>query len=165
MYELFLTATVGKEDFTMACAILQGLAWMEARQEVHRVLYFSGPPQPQPRGLPNTRSFRQAAPPVQPLWTELAKQLARSSYILQLDYEVFRDTDFGADAVGGGGEAGGAEEEAKLPLAADLNSTPGTLRWIDLPDPLRDTPVTQRKKVEIPDQRNLLSVMADNAHT
>ena len=164
MYELFLTATVGKEDFMMACAIMQGLTWMEARQEVHRVLYFSGPPQPQPRGLPNTRSFRQAAPTVQPLWTELAKQLARSSYILQLDYEVFRDTDFGGAAAGGGdGSSNG--DEGKPPAVGDLNAAPGTLRWTDLPDPLRDTPVIQRKKIEIPDQRNLPAAMADNGHT
>lgn len=150
MYELFLTATVRKDDFAMACAILQGLTWMEARRETRRVLYFAGPPQPQPRGLPNGhRSVRPPpVPAAQALWTELAKQLVRSSYILQVDYEVSPDAgDFGADR------------------AADLNAAPGTLRWTDLPDPLRDTPVTQRKKVEIPDQRNLLAAMADNGHT
>ncbi|RYP04389.1 hypothetical protein DL764_004483 [Monosporascus ibericus] len=143
MYELFLTASVKKDDFEIACAILQGLTWMQARQNVHRILYFAG--QPQPRGLPNQRCFRQS--PALPLWNELGKQLGRSSYVLQLAYEVFRETDFGTGR------------------AIDLNAVPGTLRWTDLPDPLRDTLVIQRKKIEILDQPNLVTVMADNGHS
>lgn len=143
MYELFLTTPVRKDDFEMACAILQGLTCMQARQNVHRILYFAG--QPQPRGLFNQRCFRQS--PALPLWKELSKQLTRSSYVMQLAYDVSPETDFGNGAI------------------VDLNSTPGTLRWMDLPDPLRDTPVTQRKKIDIPDQRNLLTALSDNAHT
>ncbi|KAH7040187.1 mediator complex, subunit Med18 [Microdochium trichocladiopsis] len=54
---------------------------------------------------------------------------------------------------------------AAAPPVVDLNTTPGLLRWTDFPDPLRDTPVTQRKKVEIPECRNLLLTMADNNHS
>lgn len=144
MYELFLTAPVRKDDFEMACAILQGLTYMQARQNVYRTLYYAG--QPQPRGLPNQRTFRQQTATL-PLWKELSNHLKRSSYVLQLAYEVFPESDFGSGAV------------------VDLNSAPGTLRWTDLPDPLRDTPVTQRKKIEIPDQRNLLTTMSYNGHT
>ena len=108
--------------------------------------------------LPHTRPCRSPhAPPVDSEMCtdaishkiELAKQLARSSYVLHLEYEVSPDA----------GDFGGAG------VAVDLNAAPGTLRWTDLPDPLRDTPVIQRKKVEIPDQRNLLAAMADNGHT
>lgn len=44
----------------------------------------------------------------------------------------------------------------------EFNNLPGTLRWTDLPDPLKDTPITQRKKIEIPDQLNLPVAMTDN---
>ncbi len=146
MYELLLTARVRNDDFDMACAILEGLTWMQARRNVHRILFFAG--QPQPRGLPNQRYFRQS--PTLPLWNELSKHLTRSSYVMQLAYEVFPETNFGTAAAG---------------TTVDFNSLPGTLRWIDLPDPLRDTPVIQRKKLEIPDQLNLPTAMVDNGHT
>ena len=46
-----------------------------------------------------------------------------------------------------------------------LNASQGTLRWTDIPDPTGNRPVTQRKEIEIPDQRNLLTILADNKHT
>lgn len=148
MHELFLTAAVKDGDFEMASAILQGLTWMTARHNVYRVSFYAG--QPQPRGFSNLKSI---LPPPQsnrgsgPLWNELSKQLSRSSYVVQLEHEVSPDADFGNGAT------------------VDLNSVPGTLRWTDFPDPLRDTPITQRKRIDIPDQKGLIAAMADNQHT
>ncbi|KAI1136776.1 mediator complex, subunit Med18 [Hypoxylon sp. FL0543] len=140
MRELFLTASVRDSDFQMACAVLQGLTWMTARQSIHRILFFHG--QPQPRPLKNTRAFQTSR--FVPLWKELSNQLARSSYVLQIAYEVVPDRDFGKENT------------------MEFNALPGTLRWIDLPDPLRDTPVTSRKKIEIPDQTQLPMALDDN---
>ncbi|KAI1471296.1 mediator complex, subunit Med18 [Daldinia caldariorum] len=140
MKELFLTASVKDSDFAMACAVLQGLTWMKARHAVHRILFFHG--QPQPRPLKVTRAFQQSR--FIQLWKDLSIQLSRCSYVIQLAYEVLPDRDFGKET------------------NTDFNSLPGTLRWTDLPDPLRDTPVTQRKKIEIPDQGNLPTALTDN---
>ncbi|KAI1089925.1 mediator complex, subunit Med18 [Rostrohypoxylon terebratum] len=140
MRELFLTASVKDADFSMTCAVLQGLTWMTARQSLHRILFFHGQPQPKP--LKNTRAFQQSR--FLSLWRELSNQLARSSYVLQVAYEVALDKDFGQGT------------------SMEFNNLPGTLRWTDLPDPLKDTPVTQRKKIEIPDQPNLPVAMTDN---
>lgn len=85
----------------------------------------------------------------------------RSSYVLQIAYEVSLDRDFGKGT------------------AMEFNSLPGTLRWTDLPDPPRETPVTSRantrkkveipeqiitsrKKIEIPEQNNLPTALTDN---
>lgn len=141
MRELFLTAVVRDDDFTMACAVLQGLTWMKARQSVHRILFFHGQPQPKPFKIP--RIYQQSR--FLPFWKELSNQLARSSYVLQLAYEVARDKDFGKGTT------------------MDFNALPGTLRWTDLPDPLRDTPITSRKKIDIPDQSALLGAMNENS--
>ncbi|OTB03471.1 hypothetical protein M426DRAFT_178372 [Hypoxylon sp. CI-4A] len=140
MKELFLSATVKDDDFTMACAVLQGLTWMSARRSIHRILFFHGQPAPTP--LKNPRAFQQSR--YIQLWKELSSQLARSSYILQIAYEVLQDRDFGKETT------------------MNFNSTPGTLQWIDFPDPLRDTPVTTRKKIEIPEQPNLPNALTDN---
>lgn len=140
MRELFLTASVKDADFQMACAILQGLTWMTARQSIHRILFFHGEPQPRP--LKNTRAFQTSR--FLPLWRELSNQLSRSSYIIQVAYEIVPDRDF------------------RKENSMEFNALPGTLRWTDLPDPQRDTPVTTRKKIEIPDQPQLLTAMTDN---
>ncbi|KAL7624098.1 hypothetical protein AAE478_005655 [Parahypoxylon ruwenzoriense] len=140
MRELFLTASVNDADFPMACAVLQGLTWMTARRSLHRILFFYGQPQPKP--LKNTRVFQQ--PRYHMFWKELSAQLARSSYVIQTAYEVVQNKDFGKGT------------------AMEFNSLPGTLRWTDLPDPLRDTPVTSRKKIEIPEQTILLTTMTEN---
>ncbi|KAI1375995.1 mediator complex, subunit Med18 [Hypoxylon crocopeplum] len=140
MRELFLTASVGGDDFSMACAVLQGLTWMTARRTVHRILFFHG--HPQPKALKNTRAFQHSR--FIPLWKELSNQLSRSSYVLQIAYEVVPDRNFGKGT------------------AMEFNSLSGTLRWTDLPDPLRDNPVTSRKKIEIPDQGGLPTALTDN---
>ncbi|KNB01793.1 hypothetical protein FOXG_04938 [Fusarium oxysporum f. sp. lycopersici 4287] len=45
----------------------------------------------------------------------------------------------------------------------DLDATQGILRWTDFPDPPRGQPLlTQRKKVELWDQKKLPSIMRDN---
>lgn len=50
--------------------------------------------------------------------------------------------------------------------AMDLDATQGILRWTDFPDPPRGQPLlTQRKKVELWEQKKLPSVMRDNNHT
>ncbi|KAI0205599.1 mediator complex, subunit Med18 [Astrocystis sublimbata] len=143
MHELFLTATVKQDDFDTACAVLQGLSWMEARRTVHRVLYFSG--QPQPKGLSGAPPPLSVLPrTAQPLWSELHKQLLRSSYVLQAAYEVSPEADFGKDT----------------PM--DFARLPATLRWTELPDPLRDSPITSRKKIEVPFLNSLPRILMDN---
>ncbi|KAI0469253.1 mediator complex, subunit Med18 [Xylaria cf. heliscus] len=143
MHELFLTATVKQGDFDTASAVLQGLSWMTARRTIYRVLFFAG--QPAPRGLAGTAPAPNVLPrAAQHLWGELHKQLLRSSYVLQAAYEVSPETDFGKDA----------------PM--DFGRLPATLRWTDLPDPLRDSPITSRKKIEVPFLNSLPRVLVDN---
>ncbi|KAJ9149471.1 Mediator of RNA polymerase II transcription subunit 18 [Pleurostoma richardsiae] len=149
MHELFLTGVVRDDDLEMARAVLQGFCAMNSWQSTHRVLFFRGPPQP--KGLPKSEAIPKL-PQTQALWRDLHQNLARQSYVLQLRYEVFRDRDFGGDAM---------QTDAK---PATLDHTPGTLRWTDIPDPTGNRPVTQRKKVDIPDQRNLIRVVQDNGH-
>ncbi|KAI5863546.1 mediator complex, subunit Med18 [Durotheca rogersii] len=140
MRELFLTASVRDSDFGMARAVLEGLSWMRARRTTHRILFLHG--QPQPRQLKNLPLFQQSR--YLPFWKELSSHLARSSYVVQTAYEAVPERDFGTGA------------------AMEFNLLPATLRWTDLPDPLRDLPVTSRKKIEIPDQTSLLPAMAEN---
>ncbi len=49
-------------------------------------------------------------------------------------------------------------------IAAYFNGMQGVLQWTDIPDPSGDRPVAQRKKLEIPDPRNLVTVMGENNH-
>ncbi|KXH67931.1 hypothetical protein CSAL01_01100 [Colletotrichum salicis] len=145
MYELFLTTLVDDDDIQAACSVLGGLCAMPAWQSLHRVLYFKGPGKP--GGISNQTSIvKTPRKDIQMLWKDLHQQLSRQSYILQARYEVFKDKDFGPTAP-----------------EVDFNARPGTLRWTDFPDPPQvRSSVTQRKKTEIWDQRNLLSVMKDN---
>ncbi|KAI1174561.1 mediator complex, subunit Med18 [Nemania sp. FL0916] len=146
MHELFLTASVKQSDFDTACAVLQGLSWMTARRTVYRVLYFAGPSQPKGLSVAPPPSALPRAVERQ-LWGDLHKQLLRSSYILQAAYEVAPETDFGRD------------------VAMDFNRLPATLRWTDLPDPVRgggDGMITSRKKIEIPFRHLLPKTLTDN---
>ncbi|KAE9581393.1 Mediator of RNA polymerase II transcription subunit 18 [Colletotrichum fructicola] len=146
MYELFLTTLVDDDDIQAACAVLGGLCAMPAWQSLHRVLYFKGPAKP--GGISNQNSIvKTPRKDIQMLWKDLHQQLSRQSYILQARYEVFKDKDFGPTAP-----------------EVDFNTRPGTLRWTDFPDPPQGgrSTVTQRKKTEIWDQRNLPAVMKDN---
>ncbi|KAI0393561.1 hypothetical protein F5Y17DRAFT_431976 [Xylariaceae sp. FL0594] len=172
MHELFLTASVNPTDFDTVCAILQGLTWMTARRSVYRVLYFAG--QPQPTGLPKLPA-RGMLPRQQErqLWADLHKQLLRSSYILQAHFEVPSEADFGKEA----------------PM--DLPHLPATLRWTDLPDvlkepqtalrkknlppapnvpvpvaePVKDSPIISRKKIDIPFSAGLVLALSENKQT
>ncbi|KAK2021267.1 hypothetical protein LX32DRAFT_699513 [Colletotrichum zoysiae] len=145
MYELFLTTLVDDDDIQAACSVLGGLCAMPAWQSLHRVLYFKGPAKP--GGISNQNSIvKTPRKDIQMLWKDLHQQLSRQSYILQARYEVFKDKDFGPNAP-----------------EVDFNARPGTLRWTDFPDPPQNrSSVTQRKKTEIWDQKNLMAVMRDN---
>lgn len=44
----------------------------------------------------------------------------------------------------------------------EFNRLRATLRWTDLPDPLRDSPITSRKKIEVPFQHSLPRVLTEN---
>lgn len=142
MHESFLTASVDRDDFHTACAILQGLSWMTARRTIYRILFFAG--QPQPRGLPTAPPAGILRQQDKQLWVELNKQLLRSSYILQAAYDVSPETDFGQET------------------AMDFNRLPATLRWTELPDPSRDSPITSRKKIEIPFPHLLPKILMEN---
>ncbi|CVK92135.1 uncharacterized protein FMAN_07108 [Fusarium mangiferae] len=147
MHEIFLTALIEDKDFTSACAVLGGLTNMDPWQSIQRVLYFQGPQRP--TGISNQSSIEK---PIRNnngfLWKELHQNLTRQSFILQTRYDVLKDRDMGANA---------------SPM--DLDATQGILRWTDFPDPPRGQPLlTQRKKVELWDQKKLPSVMRDNNH-
>ncbi|KAI1147760.1 mediator complex, subunit Med18 [Nemania diffusa] len=162
MHELFLTATVKQSDFDTACAVLQGLSWMTARRTICRVLYFAG--QAQPRGLPAAPpSSVLPRPAERQLWAELGRHLMRSSYVLQAAYEVSPETDFAkapatTTTIAAGGDGSGPAPAPSM----DFNRLPATLRWTDLPDPLRDSPITSRKKIEIPFMHALPRVLMEN---
>ncbi|KAI1121344.1 mediator complex, subunit Med18 [Nemania abortiva] len=140
MHELFLTASVKQADFDTACAVLQGLSWMTARRSIYRVLFFAG--QAQPRGLASPPAVLPRAQEKQ-LWTELGKQLQRSSYVLQAAYEVTPETDFGR-APAAGADAAAAAASPSM----DFTRLPATLRWLDFPDPFRDSLTAPRKKID-----------------
>lgn len=147
MYELFLTALVEDSDFGAACAVLGGLCGMSPWESVHRVLYFQGPPRPV--GISNQSSIDK---PIRKdagfLWKDLHQNLGRQSFVLQARYEVLKDRDMGPNAI-----------------ATDLDATPGILRWTDFPDPPHGRPIlTQRKKVELWEQKKLPSIMRDNLY-
>lgn len=185
MYELFLTALIEDADLEPACSILEGYCGMRPWETVHRVLYFQGPPKP--AGIPNQTSIEK---PIRKetaiLWKELHHSLNRQSFILQTRYDLQSYKSWqaadgaaasGADAGSGGGGSEGnpahisatatTATPAPPPAAAcsDLNAIPGILRWTDFPDPPQGRPnIIQRKKVELWDQKKLLSVMNDNKH-
>lgn len=143
MHEIFITSTVKDSDLEKACAVLQGLSWMSVRRNVYRVSYFAG--QPKPRGLPALKSI-PTIPRHLATWNELHKELSRQSHVFKTVHEVFPDKDFGSGA------------------PVDLNAVAGTVRWEGFPDPARekDQLTTHRKKIEIPDQKQLLAVLANN---
>ncbi|KFA64620.1 hypothetical protein S40285_03956 [Stachybotrys chlorohalonatus IBT 40285] len=144
MYELFLTAPVAEDDFGAACAVLSGLCNMPPWETIHRVLYFQGPSRPV--GLSVHSSIDKRLANTLQLWRELHQNFARQSFVLQARYEVFKDRDMGPTAA---------------PM--DLDALPGILKWTDFPDPPRGQPLlTQRKKVEIWDQRKLPSMLREN---
>ncbi|KAJ4042840.1 hypothetical protein NW763_011660 [Fusarium oxysporum] len=148
MHEIFLTALIEDKDFTSACAVLGGLTNMDPWESIQRVLYFQGPQRPM--GISNQSSIEK---PIRNntgfLWKELHQNLTRQSFILQTRHDVLKDRDMGANAP---------------PM--DLDATQGILRWTDFPDPPRGQPLlTQRKKVELWDQKKLPSIMRDNNHT
>ncbi|KAH7149082.1 mediator complex, subunit Med18 [Dactylonectria estremocensis] len=147
MYEVFLTALVEENDFGAACAVLGGLCGMSPWESVHRVLYFQGPPRPV--GISNQSSIdKPIRKDVGLLWKDLHQNLARQSFVLQARYEILKDRDMSVNAP-----------------ATDLDATPGMLRWTDFPDPPHGRPLlTQRKKVELWEQKKLPSVMRDNQH-
>ena len=64
-------------------------------------------------------------------------------YIIKVAYEI-SESDFGSG------------------VEPDLNGQPGTLHWTDFPEPLKDHPVTQRKKIDIANHANLPAILADN---
>lgn len=147
MYEVFMTSIVEDAELTSACSVLEGLCSMKPWESVVRVLYFQGPPRP--AGLSNQTSIEKPIRKnVAPLWRELHQNLSRQSFVIQSRYEILKDRDFGADA---------------KPM--DLNAAQGILRWMDFPDPAHGKPLlTQRKVVELWDQRGLPSVLTDNQH-
>ncbi|RDA85845.1 hypothetical protein CP532_4894 [Ophiocordyceps camponoti-leonardi (nom. inval.)] len=145
MYELSLTAPVEQADFQAACAVLGGICAMPPWQTVSRVLYYQGPPKP--AGIANQASIDK---PVRKdaafRWKDLHQSLSRQSFVIQTRYEVVPDRDMGPSAT---------------PM--DLDAAAGILRWADFPDPPHGRPLlTQRKVVEIWEQKRLPSVMRDN---
>ncbi|EHA54152.1 hypothetical protein MGG_08928 [Pyricularia oryzae 70-15] len=170
MQDLFLTTFVrGGDEFERACAVLQAVANMSGWHSLHRVVFYSGPLPP--KGFANSRSAQPANQPpgakpspqqlqqTAALWGLLNQALTKTSYIMQARYEVFKDRDF----VGLPNEA---DASAAVDGEVELNRATGTLRWTDLPIKQPDNnPVTQRKRIDISDHKNLIAVFKDNNHT
>ncbi|KAK7920911.1 mediator complex- subunit Med18 [Apiospora marii] len=154
MYELSFNGTMLKADIDNARAILGGICWSKGLHTVKRIVYYAGPPQPHPKGLPKLEHVTQIPPPPNnqqphrphPAWNALSKEVSRSSYFLRLAYRVSPEKDFGSEA------------------DVDLNTVAGTLQWFDFPDPPKGQTFTQRRKLEIPGQGNLPMVMTDNKY-
>ena len=147
MYEIFLTALVEDADFAAACSVLSGLCGMSPWESIHRVLYFQGPGRP--AGISNQSSIEK---PMRKdaalLWKDLHQNLSRQSFVLQTRYEVIKDRDMGPNA-----------------SPTNLDTLPGILQYTDFPDPPRGQPLlTQRKKVELWEQKRLSSIMRDNGY-
>ncbi|PHH84996.1 hypothetical protein CDD83_1069 [Cordyceps sp. RAO-2017] len=145
MYELSLTAPVEQGDFHSACAVLSGFCAMPPWETTQRVLYFQGPPRP--TGISNQSSIdKPMRKDAAVLWKDLHQNLSRQSFVVQTRYDVARERDMGPSAA---------------PM--DLDGTAGILRWADFPDPPHGRPLlTQRKIVEIWEQKKLPGVMRDN---
>lgn len=150
MYELFLSSIVNDDDLKMACAILGGLCAQEPWHDLHHVVFFRGPKEAQPRGFTRLEAagIKAMRKDLQMQWRDLVHNLARQSYVVRTKYEVFKDRDFGVSV-------------------PNLNVQQGILHWTDFPDPPPHarpdlTPIMQRKKVEIWEQKNLLKVLNDN---
>lgn len=169
MYELFLTALVDDSDFEAACSVLEGFCGMRAWDTIHRVLYFQGPPKP--AGIPSQSSIdKPTRKETAMLWKDLHQNLNRQSFILQVRYDLHNFKSWPGTEAGGGADvlnSASSSSNPAPPLAAfsDLDSIPGVLRWTDFPDPPHGRPnITQRKKVELWEQKKLVSVMRDNKH-
>lgn len=145
MYEIFLTAFVEDKDYDAACSVIGGLCAMKPWESIHRILYFQGPGRP--TGLSNQSSIEKPIrKTVAPLWKELHQNLSRQSFVLQARYDVLKERDMGPEG---------------KPM--ELKTTPGILRWADFPDPpTSKTHLTQRKMVELWEQRDIPSILKDN---
>ncbi|KAJ2893771.1 putative rna polymerase ii mediator complex subunit protein [Zalerion maritima] len=142
MHELFIAASVEGRDFASACAVLQGLTGGTAKHELHRVLFYQGPHQPKGFKAPTGVGQWQAS------YQELHRSTLKQGFVVRASWDV-SDTaaHFGPDT-----------------QAANLDATPATLLWTDMPDPTTQ-PILQRKMVEIPDQPNLTKVLANNDYS
>ena len=146
MYEVFLTAFVEDADLPAARAVLGGLCGMPAWESLSRVLYFQGTGRPS--GISNQSSIERPVRNVALLWRELHQSLSRQSFVLQARYEVVKERDMGSGA-----------------QAVNLDELSGVLRWTDFPEPPQGRPIlTQRKKVEIWEQKKLPSILRDNSY-
>ena len=145
MYELFLTAFVDTNDLEAACSVLSGLCGMPPWESLTRILYYQGPPRPP--GLSNYAGLEKLIRKESAYHLkELHMGLSRQSFILQSRYDVRKDRDLGPNAP-----------------AIDLDETPGVLSWTDFPDQPHSRPhLTQRRKVEIWDQKKLPTLMSNN---
>lgn len=172
MYELFLTALIEDRELESACSILEGYCGMRPWETVHRVLFFQGPPKA--AGIPIQSSIDK---PIRKetalLWKELHHGLSRQSFILQARYDLLHyktwapnaEADAGSSSEGNPAAAAAAAAAPPPAACSDLNAIPGILRWADFPDPPQGRPyITQRKKVELWDQKRLPSVLSDNKH-
>ena len=141
MHEFFLAGVVKPADFSTACAILQGLAGGAAVHEIHRVVFYQG--LSQPKGFKPPRE----AGAWQPAYAELGKVTQRQGFIVRARWDVSNTAAaFGPDT-----------------KPVDLNAVPGTLHWVDIPDPTQ-SPVFQRKMLEISGQLNLAKTLAVNEY-
>ena len=146
MLEYFLTAFVpdNEDKVEMARAVLQGVCAMSGVYEIKRIIMFQGPDRPDGfkkiKGVEKTPTGRSFA--------ELQRYLAKQSYFVRLEYPATKQL-FGSGL--------------HIP---PLDKEAGTLRWTDIPEPVRGEDVhICRKTLDIENQDNLVSIMEQNSHT
>ncbi len=91
MHELFLTTHVPDEDLQRALRILQGYCAMSPVNILRRRLTWEGPRTRNPKGIDPGFITKQHQSKI-PLWRGLSEQLSRQSYVVNLLYDVERDS-------------------------------------------------------------------------
>ncbi len=91
MHELFLTTHVLEDDFETTLRILQGYCAMSPTHVLTRKLTFEGPHTRTPNPI-DANFLKSQQAPKKALWKSLSDQLARQSYIINVLYEVPKES-------------------------------------------------------------------------
>lgn len=135
------------------------------------------PPKPDPfwYGIPRHEPPPpQVGPYVDPDWRALSDILKKQSYIVTGRWEMSPKTDFGTAASGAAAPSAPSSSTTpsspppppSSPQSHPLNARDGALFWSEIPDPAStaggQSLVLQRHKIEIWEQMNLPTVLAEN---
>ncbi|KAG0652276.1 hypothetical protein D0Z07_0959 [Hyphodiscus hymeniophilus] len=151
MHELFLISHCSDEDVPKATKLLQGFCEMAPVSIINRRLIWEAPQVPKQRGLDPQFLMRQPQHRL-PLWKALQDSLTRQAYYVNLVYGVSRDQ-FASVATDVRNEEGREREQLSL------DDMPGSLYWVDWPDPKSSRPVNSRNAASMDNERGLCSLM------